>query len=122
MSNKDASVKFLQLVVAGKTREAYSSFVSRDMRHHNIAFAGDAESLERAMREDNSLFPQKVLEVKHVIEDGSLVAVHSHIRMKSEEPGYATVHIFRFEDNHIVEMWDIVQVVPENSPNKNSMF
>lgn len=32
------------------------------------------------------------------------------------------VHIFRFDRNHIVEMWDLGQQVPENMPNENGMF
>ena len=122
LSRKEAAVKFLQMIVAGNIREAYSSFVSRDMRHHNTAFAGDAASLERAMMDDQSRFPEKMFAVKHVLEDGGLVAVHSHIRMNRDENGYAVVHMFRFEDDRIIEMWDIIQAVPENSPNSNGMF
>ena len=64
----------------------------------------------------------KVLDVKCALEDGDLVAVHSHVRLRATEPGFAAVHIFRFEDDRIIEMWDVVQAVPEESPNANGMF
>jgi predicted SnoaL-like aldol condensation-catalyzing enzyme len=32
------------------------------------------------------------------------------------------VHIFRFEQGRIVELWDLGQEVPESSPNQYGMF
>jgi predicted SnoaL-like aldol condensation-catalyzing enzyme len=50
------------------------------------------------------------------------VVTYSHVRQSPGDRGGAVVHIFRFEDNLIVEMWDIGQAVLENSPNENRMF
>jgi len=122
ISHKDAAISFLQLVVAGKIREAYATYVAQDMRHHNLAFAGDATSLEKAMEENHSLFPHKVLDVKRALEEGEFVAVHSHVRLRATEPGFAAVHIFRFDGDRIIEMWDLGQAIPEQSPNRNGMF
>ena len=122
ISHKDAAMSFFRLVVAGKIREAYAAHVAQGMRHHNMAFAGDAASLEEAMEENHAKFPNKILEVKHLLEDGNFVAMHSHVRLKASEPGFAAVHLLRFDGDRIVEMWDIGQPVPENSPNKNGMF
>jgi predicted SnoaL-like aldol condensation-catalyzing enzyme len=30
--------------------------------------------------------------------------------------------IFRFDGNHIIEMWDLGQQIPDNMPNENGMF
>ncbi|GEM_PF-2747946 len=38
--------------------------------------------------------------------DGDLVAVHSHIVLRSGEQGVAAVHLFRFHGDKIMEMWD----------------
>ena len=35
---------------------------------------------------------------------------------------YAVVHIARFHEGKIVELWDIVQQIPAGSPNKLGMF
>jgi predicted SnoaL-like aldol condensation-catalyzing enzyme len=122
ISHKNAAIAFLRLVVARKIREAYATYIRQDMIHHNTAFAGDAASLEKAMEESHSLHPHTVIEFKHALEDGDLVAVHSHVRMQPEDPGFAVVHLFRFEDDKIIEMWDIGQAVPKDSPNINGMF
>ncbi|HMD14530.1 MAG TPA: nuclear transport factor 2 family protein, partial [Bacteroidota bacterium] len=107
MSHKDSAKSFLRLVVARKIHEAYTTYVAKDMRHHNPWFAGDAGSLEKAMEENHAKHPQTVIDIKQVLEDGNLVTVHSHIRIEPGEPGFATVHIFRFDGDRIVEMWDI---------------
>ena len=121
-TNKEAAVDFLQLVVKRKIHEAYQKYVHPDMQHHNVYFAGDATSLEKAMEESHAKFPNTVLEIKHVLGDGDLVAVHSHVRMTKDQLGVGVVHLFRFANNKIVEMWDVGQSVPETSPNKNGMF
>jgi len=121
-AHKDTALSFLREVIDGKIRDAYAKYLSPELRHHNPAFAGDALSLERAMQENHALFPDKTIDVKHVLEDGDLVAVHSNVRMNPDQDGYAVVHLFRFEGDRIAEMWDIIQEVPSKSPNQNGMF
>jgi predicted SnoaL-like aldol condensation-catalyzing enzyme len=63
-----------------------------------------------------------MLDVKLALEDGSYVAVHSHIRQHPQDRGAAVVHLFRFENDRIAELWDVGQAVPPESPNQNGMF
>ncbi len=121
-STKDTAVSFLQLAASGKVREAYSKFVGAGFRHHNPFFEGSAESLMAGMEQNARQNPGKVLEVKRAIAEGELVAVHSHVRQKPGDLGAAVIHIFRFEQGRIVELWDLGQPVPENSPNQYGMF
>lgn len=121
-SLKEKAVSFLQLVASGEVREAYRRYISPDFRHHNPFFQGDADSLMLAMEENASQNPNKILEVKRVIEEGDLVAVHSHVKQKQDDLGAAVVHIFRFQNNFIIELWDVGQPIPENSPNENGLF
>ena len=121
-SRKDAAVSFLRLVVAGEFREAYARYTTQDMRHHNPYYAGDAASLQRGMEENHAMYPHKTIDINHAFEDTEFAAVHSHVRLQPDQPGFAAVHIFRFVDGRIAEMWDIAQPVPEKSPNTNGMF
>ncbi len=121
-NNKDTAISFLKLAASGKVREAYSNFVGVGFRHHNPFFEGSAESLLAGMEENARQNPNKVLEVKRVMAEGDLVAVHSHVRQKPGDLGAAVVHIFRFEKGQIVELWDLGQPVPEKSPNQHGMF
>ena len=121
-SNKNAAVSFLKLASSGKVHEAYSKFVGEGFRHHNPFFEGSVESLMAGMEENACQNPNKVFEVKRAIAEGDLVVTHSHVQQKPGELGAAVVHIFRFENDRIVELWDLGQPVPEKSPNQYGMF
>lgn len=120
--NKDAAISFLKMASSGDVREAYSKFVGPGFRHHNPFFEGSAETLMLGMEENARDNPDKTLDVKRAIAEGDLVAVHSHVRLRADQPGAAVVHLFRFEDGCIVELWDVGQGVPEDSPNQFGMF
>jgi predicted SnoaL-like aldol condensation-catalyzing enzyme len=122
LSLKEKAVSFLQLVASGKVRKAYLSHIGPGFCHHNPFFRGDADSLMLAMEENAVKNPHKILEVKRAIEENDIVAVHSHVKQNPEDIGVAVVHIFRFQDDRIVELWDIGQPIQENSPNENGMF
>lgn len=121
-TNKDKAVLFLKMAASGEVREAYDRFVGPGFRHHNPFFEGSAESLMAGMEENARQNPKKVLEVKRAIAEGEFVAVHSHVRQNPDDRGGSVVHIFRFENGRIVELWDVGQPVPEQSLNQHGMF
>ena len=121
-NNKDIAISFLNLASSGEVREAYSRFVGTAFKHHNPSFEGSAESLMAGMEENARQNPNKVFEVKRAIAEGELVVTHSHVQQKPDELGAAVVHIFRFENGRIVELWDLGQPVPEKSQNQYGMF
>ena len=121
-THKEKAVSFLQMSASGNVREAYERYVGPDFRHHNAYFRGDAESLMLAMEESAAMNPLKTLEVKRAIEEGDIVVVHSYVKQKPEDLGGAVVHIFRFQNDQIAELWDVGQAIPEDSPNENGMF
>jgi predicted SnoaL-like aldol condensation-catalyzing enzyme len=119
---KQAAMEFLQLVVAGRIDEAYEKHVDMQGKHHNPYYPAGFLALKKAMIENHVQFPSKQLTVKNVLGDGDLVAVHSHIVLRPGETGVAAVHLFRFQGDKIVEMWDCGQPVPTDSPNKDGVF
>jgi predicted SnoaL-like aldol condensation-catalyzing enzyme len=120
--NKEAAISFLKMASSGDVREAYSKFVGPRFKHHNPYFEGSAETLMAGMEENARDNPNKTLDVKRAIAEGDLVVVHSHVRLKPEDRGGAVVHLFRFEEGRIVELWDLGQEVPKESPNQYGMF
>ncbi len=121
-NHKEAAVSYLKLVSSGKIREVYDKYVDQSFNHHNPYFDGDAESLAAGMEENAKKFPNKIFDIKHILEDGDFVAVHSRLQLGANEPEIAVVHIFRFKNSKIVELWDLGQQVPKDSPNENGMF
>ena len=121
-SKKEVATEFLNLCAKGKSRKAFDLFVGENFIHHNAYFKGDGETLMLAMEANARQNPHKILEIKHTLEDGSLAAVHSHVCKNPNDLGVAVIHIFRFENDRIIEMWDFGQAVPENMINENGMF
>ena len=64
--HKQIATDFLMLASKGKSRDAFSRYVDRDFRHHNIYFKGDGESLMIAM-EDNA--DKRIFLIKKNYED-----------------------------------------------------
>jgi predicted SnoaL-like aldol condensation-catalyzing enzyme len=123
MTKKEQAISFLELAATGKVREAYDKFVHPQFIHHNAYFKGDRESLLLAMDEASVNTPNKSIEVMRVLEDGDMVATHSRVkRADSNAPDIAVVHIFRFEDDKIIEEWEAGMEVPEDCPNENGVF
>src|SRR5262245_65516187 len=106
-THKDAAVEFMKLVASGKVREAYEKHVGAGFRHHNPYFRSDAASLMEAMDQNAAKNPNKLLEIQIAIQEGDRVALFSRVRQNPKDRGGAVVHIFRFENDRIVELWDI---------------
>ena len=122
MDNRDIASEFLRMCARGEVREAYARFVSDDFVHHNAWFAGNRESLLVAMEQSAAAEPNKSFEVRQVIDGGDRIAVLSHLKRASVDVEYAVIHIARIEGGRIVELWDVGQEIPKDSPNANGMF
>jgi predicted SnoaL-like aldol condensation-catalyzing enzyme len=122
LSLKDAGVAFLQMTASGQVEQAFARFAGPRFRHHNPYFAGDAAAIKAGMLANAARFPDMLFEVQRAIAEGPLVVVHSRARMQAGAPDIAIVHILRFEDGLIAEMWDIGQVQPDPMPNQHGMF
>ena len=121
MNHKEIATSFLKLASSVNVREAYSKYVHRDFIHHNIYFKGDRESLLVAMEENAQQFPDKKYETLRTLEEGDLVVVHGKVSFESGAV-FSLIHIFRFEDDQIIEEWEASQEELKDSPNRNGLF
>lgn len=123
MTKKESAISFLKMVGLGNVRAAYDKFVAPNFIHHNQYYKGDRHSLLLAMEEASKKNPNKSIEVKYAYEDADTVITHSLVtRQNLEEKNIAVVHIFRFENNLVSELWDIGQMIEKDSPNENGLF
>ena len=121
-SHKEIASDFLILCAKGDSRRAFSLYVGPGFKHHNAYFKGDGETLMLAMEQAAKDQPDKTFDMKQVLHDGNLVAVHSHFKLTPKDPGYAVIHILRFQGDKIVELWDFAQAIPAEQINENGMF
>ena len=121
-TNTIAAVSFLKLASSGKVNEAYSKYIGVGFRHHNPFFEGSAESLRAGMEENARQSPDKVFTTLRTVSEGDFVVTHSHVQQGPAQRGAVVVHIFRFENGKIIELWDVGQPIPESSLNQNGMF
>jgi predicted SnoaL-like aldol condensation-catalyzing enzyme len=57
-----------------------------------------------------------------VIAEDDLVVTHGVVKFSADDPGTVAVDIFRLEDGKVVEHWDVLQPLPEESANPHPMF
>jgi predicted SnoaL-like aldol condensation-catalyzing enzyme len=109
-------------VFNGHDLSAAERLLSEDYVQHNPQVPTGRAGFMDAFRGFLSAYPGLRVEVKRVLVDGDLVAVHAHWTLGAGDRGSAVVDIFRVRGGRIVEHWDVVQAVPERAANPNTMF
>ncbi|ENA28394.1 MULTISPECIES: nuclear transport factor 2 family protein [Pseudomonas] len=66
--------------------------------------------------------PNSKAKVVRSATEGDLVYLHVHSTNGTNDRGQAVVDIFKVEKGKIVEHWDVIQDVPEQAANENTMF
>jgi predicted SnoaL-like aldol condensation-catalyzing enzyme len=122
MTNKEIAEIFLELCATGNSRDAFKLYVHEQFIHHNAYFKGDRDSLMIAMEENAKSHPNKIFAIQRALEDGDMVAVHSRVVLENDNMELAVMHIFKFVQHKIVELWDFGQAVPTDMVNENGMF
>lgn len=122
-ANKAIALALFQtLFVEHKVDEAIDKYIDPGYIQHNPMAATGAEPLRAFFKGFYQNVPTATAELKRVLADGDLVAVHYNAKQKPDDRGLAVVDIFRIADGKVVEHWDVVQPVPEKSANDNTMF
>ena len=123
MSRKGLAIAFLRMAGSGDVRAAYDRFIAPEFIHHNLYFKGDRQSLMAAMEEAARTSPNESIDVLQACEDGDTVMTHSKVvKAGPDGPTITVVHIFRFEGDRVVELWDVGQPVPPDCPNEHGAF
>lgn len=91
-------------------------------KQHNPEAPDGAEGFVAAISGLFEALPDFSIEIKRVLAEDELVAIHAHRHLAPGGNGDAVIDIFRVVDGKVVEHWDVVQPVPDNPANDNTMF
>jgi predicted SnoaL-like aldol condensation-catalyzing enzyme len=125
VSARDVVLAFYEAALNQRDVEKAALFLGDTYIQHNPHVADGPEGLFRFIRFRRERYPEARNEIKRVIAEDDLVALHVHSVVVPGTPGRQIVDIFRVEDGKVVEHWDVIQAIPvELFPpiNDNGLF
>ena len=101
---------------------AADRYLGTTYTQHNPGIPDGPEVFKQFIPQWLSSVPELSFDIRRVITEGDLVVLHYHMKTSPEDRGTAIVDIFRVEDGRVVEHWDVLQPVPAEAANSNTMF
>ena len=120
--NKQNAIAFYKMAYEGNPREALKLYVGSEYIQHNPLVGNGPEPFVEYFAKMVKEYPDKHIKFAPTVAEGDLGALHTHQIWPGNEE-YVTMDFFRFDENgKIVEHWDAIQKIPENSANENTMY
>ncbi|MDG6896240.1 nuclear transport factor 2 family protein [Volucribacter amazonae] len=106
-----------------KVAEATEKYIGEQYWQHNPTVADGGQAFVEAFTPFLKQYPQSQASVKRIIAEGDLVVLHVHSTLTPQDKGEAVVDIFRLDpQGKIIEHWDVIQAVPEQSVSGRGLF
>lgn len=120
--NKQNAIEFYRTAYLGDPIKAVEMYVGSEYIQHNPMVGDGKQSFIDYFKEMAESYPGKTINFVRAVAEADLVALHTHQVWPGNEE-YVTMDFFRFDDNgKIVEHWDSIQQVPEETKNGNPMY
>jgi len=121
-ANRKIVLDFYEKGLNQKDADAAIAYMGNRYVQHNPNAADGPEGFRKFVAFLREKFPNSRSEIKRSFVDGDYVILHVHAVREPGTRGSAIVDIFKLENGKIVEHWDVVQPIPENPANSNTMF
>ncbi|AUT64981.1 nuclear transport factor 2 family protein [Paraburkholderia terrae] len=106
----------------GDVDGAIARYVGNTYIQHTAAAEDGVEGLRNYINFFLKTFPNAKGDIRRVIADGDIVAVHAHWTNLVSKNGDVGVDFFRVQDGKLVEHWDVMQAIPDASKNENTVY
>ena len=121
--NKEVVVAFYKKAhFDGDVDGAIALYVGDTYIQHTPAAEDGVEGLRNYINLFLKKFPHAKGDIRRVLADGDIVAVHAHWTGLISKNGDVGIDVFRVKDGKLVEHWDVIQSIPDASKNGNTMF
>ena len=120
--NKHNAIAFYRTAYLGDPARAVDMYVGTEYIQHNPLVANGKQAFIDYFTAMAEQYPSKEIEFLRAVAEGNLVALHTHQTWPGNEE-YVTMDFFRFDgDGKIIEHWDTIQEVPNETKNGNPMY
>lgn len=119
--NKETVLAFYEAGLNRKDADAACALIGERYVQHNPLIADGIDGFRAFVGSLRENFPELRAEVRRIVAEDDLVVAHVHGVRVPGQRGSAIVDVFRLEDGRIVEHWDVIQPIPEESANPNGM-
>ncbi len=120
--NRQLVINFYNQFFNQHETEIASRVVANDYRQHNPQVPDGKKPFVSYFTDFFKHNPQSHAQIVRSAVDGDLVWLHIHSTNGKDDLGQSIVDIFRVSHGKIVEHWDVIQSVPRQSANNNTMF
>lgn len=121
-ANKQNAIEFYRTAYLGEPARAVELYVGSEYIQHNPLVGDGKQAFIDYFTKMAKQFPNKDIEFIRVVAEGNLVALHTH-QIWPDNEEYVTMDFFRFDENgKIVEHWDSIQKIPDETKNGNLMY
>jgi len=122
-ANKTIVTAFYELAFNERQPQlAAQRYLATDYRQHNAEVADGSDGFVQFASAFAQAHPQLQLQIKRVLAEADFVVLHVHARLTPDERGAVVIDIFRLQHGRIVEHWDAVQPIPQQSMNSSGPF
>lgn len=120
--NKQNAIAFYRMAYMGEPKAAVAQYVGAEYIQHNPLVGNGKQPFIAYFEKMARDYPDKSIRFVRAVAEGDLVALHTHQTWPGNDQ-YVTMDFFRFDDKgKIIEHWDAIQSVPEQSKNGNTMY
>lgn len=121
-ANHDLVLEMYHKVLIAMDSGAVDRYIAPEYVQHSSLAEPTVEALKGFLDRVRVESPDARQTIHRSFADGDHVITHSHVVRWRGDAGLAVVDIFRVANGMIVEHWDVIQPVPENPVNPNTMF